>query len=226
VALLLNVVTWIWGDKYGEHYVRRLRDGVARNLKQPHRFIVVSDRLDRPLIAKQKIYWDRDEELRKIPGCLCRLRMFDRDWQYWAGFEEGDRIVSIDLDAVITGPLDDLFDRDEFTILSNVNTTNPCPYNGSVFMWRAGTHADVWTDFSLDAVKRVPFHAFPDDQGWFWHKIPKAREFGPATGVYGFKKKGWPSGDALPANAKIVAFPGWRDPEKFVHLDWIKEHWC
>jgi len=48
---------------------------------------------------------------------------------------------------------------------------------------------------------------------------------GPADGVYGFHKPGWPKGEALPKNARIVAFPGWRDPVGFRHLDWVKQHW-
>ncbi len=211
---LLTIVTWLWGDKYGPHYVRKLQAGLRRNLNQPFRFLVIRE--------------GADEDLRK--GCLCRLKMFDTLWQAQHGIKPGDRIVSIDIDAIITGPLDALFERKDFTILSHVNSTNPCPYNGSLFMWRAADHTDVWRDFSLEAVRKVPFYAFPDDQGWLWHKFPRAGEFGPANGVYAFKKKGWPSGDTLPANAKVVAFPGWRGQphmfEQFTNLDWIKEHWC
>jgi hypothetical protein len=211
---LLTIVTWLWGDKYPPEYVRKLRAGLERNLKQPFRFLVIKD--------------GADEELRK--GCLCRLKMFDIEWQIHHAIERGDRIVNIDIDCIITGPLDDLFDRSDFTILSHINSTNPCPYNGSLFMWMAGDHTDVWRDFSLEKVRQVPYYAFPDDQGWLWHKFPQAGEFGPASGVYAFKKRGWPSGDALPEGARVVAFPGWRGTphffEQFQRIDWIKEHWC
>ena len=151
--------------------------------------------------------------------------MFDPKWQATLGIKKGERIVNLDLDLVVTGQLDQLFERDKFTILQGVNTTNPCPMNGSVWMLRAGERPDIWSDFSVTKSAAVPFHSFPDDQGWFWHKIPDAGAWGPADGVYGFKKVGWPKGDGLPANARIVAFPGWRDPTKFENLDWVKKHW-
>lgn len=220
---MLTVVTWIWGLKYGDHYVRKLRAAVARNLKQPHRFLCVTDMARHlPGIETTPIP-DADRDLTKIPGCLVRLRMFDPVWQKANGID--GKIVNIDLDAVVTGPLDDLFYGDEFTILQNINTTNPCPYNGSLFMFRAGSHSDLWGDFSREAISHIRYHAFPDDQGWFWHKIPHAAAWTPADGVYGFKKVGWPSGDDLPQGAKVVAFPGWRDPAKFENLDWISKHW-
>jgi len=85
----------------------------------------------------------------------------------------------------------------------------------------------VWRDFSLKNAELAPKHEFPDDQGWLWYKIPDAAgwKVGPASGVYGFQKPKWPKGDALPKDARIVAFFGWRDPSKFTHLDWVKANW-
>ena len=153
--------------------------------------------------------------------------MFDPEWQRQLGIKKGERVINLDLDLVVTGQLDPLFDRPgDFTILQGINSTNPCPYNGSVWMFKAGERPDVWADFSVSAANaNTKIHAFADDQGWFEYKIPDAGAWGPSDGVYGFKKKGWPSGDELPANARIVAFPGWRDPSKFTHLPWVADHW-
>jgi hypothetical protein len=219
----LVISTWLWGDVYDRFYVNKLASAVARNLRQPYRFVCFTDR-PRTFQAGVEQIAIPDIGLTKIKGCLARLRLFDPEWQKQIGIT--DRLVSIDLDTVVTGPLDDLFDRPEpFTILQGINTTNPNPYNGSVFMLRAGAHPEIWADFSLETINKLSFHAFPDDQGWFWHKAPGAAAYGPETGIYGFKKLGWPKGDALPANALIVAFPGWRDPQKFAHLDWVRENW-
>jgi hypothetical protein len=214
VAALI-VGTWLWGDKYPVRYVDRLRAGVARHLKQPYRFDVWRPQPE-------------DEYLTIMRGCFARLRVFDPAWQQHAGIETGDRVVCLDLDSVVTGGLDPLFDRDDpFVVLTGANASNPCPYNGSVWMLRAGHRPDVWHDFSLEAAARVPFYQFPDDQAWMAHKLPGVAGWpaGPASGVYAFKKPGWPKGDALPADARLVVFPGWRDPQKFTHLPWIKEHW-
>lgn len=212
----LRLFAYRWGKKYGDHYVDRLRAGIARNLKRDYEFRVLSPEPE-------------DEYLTKIPGCLCRLRLFDPKWQAANGIKEGDRIVSVDLDMVITGPLDDLFAiPDPFAILLNANLSNPCRYNGSVFSLVAGYRPDVWSDFSLKAVSRVPYAEFPDDQAWFAHELPGATswEVGSESGVFAFQKGRWPKGDDLPEGAKIVAFPGWRDPSRFTHLDWVKEHWA
>lgn len=221
---MLIVTTWLWGGAYGDHYARKLASAVHRNLTQPHRFIVFTDS-PRHLPGTEQFQILNTSLLAK-PGCFVRLRLFDIAWQNNLGIRPGDRVVNLDLDLVVTGPLDELFDRkDDFTILQGINSTNPCPYNGSVWMLLAGATPGVWTEFSLDESEKIPFHAFPDDQGWFHHKMPNAGAWGPADGVYGFKKKGWPSGDELPQGAKIIAFPGWRDPSKYEHLKWIKDNW-
>lgn len=167
-----------------------------------------------------------DEYLTKIPGCFCRLRMFDPAWQEKHGMT--GRVVCVDLDVVITGSLDPLFDRSEdedFTILQGVNSSNPGKFNGSIWMLKAGTNCDVWSDFNLEDAARVPHFTFPDDQSWFESYMPHAAAWGPKDGVYAFQKPGWPKGEALPKDARLVAFPGWRDPSKFTHLDWIQKHW-
>lgn len=209
----LTVCTWRWGGKYAGHYVERLKAGVARHLKQEYKFAVFAPRAE-------------DEYLTKIPGCFARLRMFDPQWQ--ADHKIEGRLVCLDLDTVITGPLDPLFDRPEpYVILHGGNASNPCPYNGSMSMLRTGAHPEVWKDFSLKRAGEVKFFEFPDDQGWLADRIPNAAgwKVGSESGVYCFQKPGWPKGNDLPADARIVAFPGWRDPSKFTHLDWVKENW-
>lgn len=210
----LSVVTWRWGNKYPGHYVERLKAALTRNIDQEFKFCVFCPE-------------EEDEYLTKIPGCFCRLRMFDPEWQQKHGLT--GRIVCVDLDLIVTGKLDELFDRPEkFVILQGANASNPCPYNGSVMMLRAGARPDVWNDFSLKRAAEVPFYEFPDDQGWLAHKIPNAGAWnaGAESGVYAFQKPGWPKGDALPKGARIVAFPGWRDPSSFTHLDWVKKNWA
>jgi hypothetical protein len=211
---MLTVSTWLWGRKYGDQDVARLRAGIARHLKQDHhRFVVFRPEPE-------------DEFLTRIPGCFARLRMFDPAWQ--ARHAIVDRLVCVDLDVVVTGELDRLFDRPEpFVILGGANAANPCPFNGSLMMLRPGYRPDVWEDFSIDAARQMPFYEFPDDQGWLHHKIPDAATWqaGPESGIFAFKKPGWPNGDDLPTDARLVVFPGWRSPAKFSHLPWVKEHW-
>lgn len=211
--MALHVGTFVWGTKYPPHYVHRLESAVARNMKGDYRFHVWKPHPE-------------DEPLTQIPGCFCRLRAFSPEWQAEHGIEPGDRIVCMDLDLVVTGGLDVVFYRLEpFVILQGVNSSNPNPYNGSVWMLRAGYRPDVWSDFTLEKASKVPWFAFPDDQAWFHHMMHDAGAFGPETGVYAFGKPGWPKGADLPESARVVAFPGHRDPSQFASLPWVREHW-
>lgn len=210
---MLHVITWQWGSKYPGYYSARLAAAVARNLVQPHRFMVCA-----PSPA--------DKHLTDIPGCFARLRVFDPAWQSAHGIRPGDRILNLDLDLVVTGRLDGLVNRTEpFVILQGVNAANPGKFNGSFWCFDAGYRPDVWSKFSPGAAAKVPWYAFPDDQSWMEAMIPDAGAVGPADGVFGFQKPGWVTGDELPAHAKIVAFFGRRDPSQFAHIPWVKRHW-
>jgi hypothetical protein len=225
----ITVCTWLWGNaKYTPIYVERLFAGLCRQLKQPFRFMVLTER-DRIANFSNGItrHAIPDPELTTIKGCFARLRMFDPIWQ--SDHDIDDRLVCLDLDVVLTKELDDLFDRPEpLVVLQGANAANPCPYNCSIVMLRKGAHRELWTDFSLERVKDIPRYEFPDDQGWLWHRAPHAAAWhvGHRSGIYAFHKPGWPRGsDALPADARIVAFIGHRDPAQFTHLKWIQEHW-
>lgn len=210
---MIHIGCWRWGSKYGPEYVDRLQAALFRNVSKVFMFHVWEPRPE-------------DRYLTEIPGCFARLRTFDPKWQKDQCIREGEKIVCLDLDLVVTGSLDGLFDRAEpFVILQGVNAKNPCPMNGSLWMLRAGYRPDVWSEFSLDLASKIVFDSFPDDQAWFWDMMPDAGAFGPEQGVYAFQKPGWPKGDALPKDARIVAFPGWRDPAKFTNLEWVRRHW-
>lgn len=210
---MIHVITWLWGSKYASHYVERLARGIERNLGA-HTFTVCEPRPE-------------DRHLTEIPGCFARLRTFDPDWQTSMGFGAGDRILCLDLDLIVTGNLSPIVSRPEpFVILQGANSKNTCRYNGSAWLLTAGYRPDVWTGFSIEAASKAPHWKYPEDQSWFEAKMPDAGAYGPKDGVYGFHKPGWHEGDALPVNARIVAFPGSRDPGQFTHLPWVKDHWC
>jgi hypothetical protein len=224
---MLTICTWLWGSKYGLEDVVKLQAGLRRHLKADHRLLCLTER-ERKISFPSGIerHAIKDPDLLKYPGCFARLRMFDHGWQ--ANRRITGPMICIDLDVVIMGELDPLFDRPEdFVILQGANALNPCPFNGSLWMLRPGTHAEVWNDFSLEAVKSIRHYEFPDDQGWFWHKIPNAAGWpcGPQSGIYGFMKPGWPCDKQYPEDARLVVFPGWRSPALFRHLPWVRRHW-
>jgi hypothetical protein len=252
---MLAIMTWLWGDAYGPEDVRKLARGLARNLQQTHRLIVLTDRIERFDTVDDFILGQippADLHLTTIKGCFVRLRLFDPGFQRELMRAAGhfDRIVNMDLDCIPVGPLDPLFNRpDPFCILLGANAANPCPYNGSVFMLRPGTNARVWTEFNLDSelawrkgdeasrIARPNYYEFPDDQGWLATCLPNASawQVGARSGIYAFMKPGWPMKyendrrtivDAgLPPDARLVCFFGSRKPSQFTHLPWVQEHW-
>ncbi len=220
---MMFVCTWLWGTKWSMRYVDKLFASVNRNLEIGHWNVLISD--DEPTSTFTDIHLIVSDPLMDRLGCLPRMRMFSELLQNSMEAHPGDRVVVMDVDSVITGPLDDLLNGDEeFRIMQGFNSTNPCPFNGSLWSFNAGERHDVWDDFSWEAVQKIPKHAIPDDQGWLHHKFPDAAAYGPQDGVYAFKKRTWETGKDLPANARYVAFPG-RDPAKFSELDWIRANW-
>jgi len=227
---MLVISTWLWGDKYKLEDVAKLRAGVRRHLMEDHRFVCFSDR--QFLLDDVQVIAIPDEHLTLLPGCFARLRLFDRRWQdmLWPVKEPTDRLVNVDLDTVITGPLDWLFSgTEDFMIMRGANSMNPCPYTGALMMIRPGAHPELWDDFTVQEAQKIKRLEFPDDQGWIWHKVPNAHGWtvGPSTGVYAFQKPGWPLYDpfSLPVGARLVTFIGWRKPSGFASLDWVQKHW-
>jgi hypothetical protein len=225
--MALNIITWLWGDKYGTKDVSRLANAAANYLRCDHRFYLFSDRRHFGLPSHIRVSAISDPNL-CARHCFCRLRMFDPIWQGWHGMD--GKIISLDLDVIITGEIDYLFAGDEsFKILKGANASNPNPFNASIMMLQGGAHADVWADFDIDHAGAIPYHEFPDDQGWINYKLPGAAgwQVGAASGIYAFKKPGWPSGqgDELPDDARIVTFIGSRKPQQFEYLPWIRKYW-
>lgn len=225
--MTLTVVTFLWGSKYSASYVDRLGEGLRRHMDAPYRFVVVTDyprQFGRSVAYQEKL---RNPELTKVQGCFARLRLFDPIWQRELMLLTGDRILVLDLDLIITGKLAPLVQRPEpFVILQGVNNPkHPCPYTGSIWLTTAGYRPDVWSTFSLAEAQKLPRYAFPDDQGWLHAKIPDAAAYTDKDGCYAFSKGPWQTGHGLPDNARIVAFPGSRDPAMFVHLPWVRLYW-
>lgn len=119
----IAVVVFAWtGSRsiYKPWTAENMRRMVAKHLSLPHRFVVVTDNEKLFKEAGLETYplWGcpKHEELRtNWINCYARLGLFD--WQL--GGNIADRILSVDLDAVIRAPIDDLFDGDApFKILS------------------------------------------------------------------------------------------------------------
>lgn len=242
---MLDVVCWKWKPPpgYRSHFgpgtVNVLHRMVARHLAMPHRFTCITDDptgID-PAVRIIPLWNDYANVPSPSgphnPSCYRRLRMFAADARELIG----ERIVSLDLDTVVTGPLDPLFDRpDDFVIWGgqSVQPGRPAPwcwYNGSFMMLRAGTRTQVWDRFNPATSPREAHaaNARGSDQGWITHCLGKGEStWTAADGVYSFRSHIVPNGGRLPAGARLVAFHGKHDPwlETTRRMaPWIAEHY-
>lgn len=237
--------TWKWGGKYDASYVNKLAYGVSRNVPFPVGFVCVTT--DAAALSLTRV---RPLRIHELPseverlttvddGCYARLFMFSP--VFWDLLDElfpgrrVSRVINLDLDGVITGPLDDIMAAPYPFIIGRDLHMLPI-YNGSIMSVARGAQQNLWADFTISAAQanaHVMTNAGPTyagtDQSWIWHKAgPHLPTFGPREGVYGYAKREWPADGSLPANARIVFFPGARDPGQG-HIQqrspWIREHW-
>lgn len=140
---------------------------VRRNLSMHHRIACVTDTPDGidpsiEIIAPPGDFHDIAPKWGpRKPNCFRRLSMFRRD----AAQIFGERFVCMDLDCVIGGPLDPLFDRRDDLMLFK-GTAPDRPYNGSMVLVRAGCRPQVYEEFSQGAATLSGEMFVGSDQAW------------------------------------------------------------
>lgn len=214
---LPTVCTWYWRQangrtSYGPEHIAVWASMVQRHLAMPHRLAVVTHE-DICIPGVELIRPPREFEDVRIPTwgeqkpqCHRRLVMFRPDADRWFG----SRIISMDLDCVVGGSLDPLFERDEDIVLFK-GTSPTRPYNGSLLMLRAGSRPQVYTDFTPEAAAEAGHLFCGSDQAWLAHSLGWGEAtWSEADGVYCFdcnyKNKLKP---------RILFFPGKRKPWLF-----------
>jgi hypothetical protein len=231
--MTLVVTTYLWRDKardaqnrgyiFDHDHVRVLRNMVARNLSVPHRFVCVADETIED-IETVPLDWRKH-----VPGTVCiRLMQHNPDW---CRANLGTRVLSLDLDVVITGSLDALVSRsDDIVLWRNPNWPKPqrAFYQSSVQLFSAGARPQLWADFDpKETPKWMNWRFGGREQAWISERL----EWNEAhfSGVYGAGRLGGKGvGSELPPDACIVSFPGAREPsqaEVQAAHPWVKEHY-
>lgn len=172
----------------GAEYVDKLRSMVARYLTLPHRFVCV-----RPEVEGLKGWWNKVELFR--PGRF-----------------QG-RVLYLDLDTVITGPLDALAAHPGIIHLVRWGWAKHV-YGSGCMVWDAGQHADVFTRYSADVPKK-----FEGDQNWIqsvsrWDALP----FPLVCSAKYHCKNGPPPG------AAVACFHGPKKPHNS-NQQWVRDNW-
>jgi hypothetical protein len=144
---MLTVACVWFGPKYGVEYVERLRDGVARHLSRPYRFVCITDHLT----GLRGVDMVAPPSEHRWPGWWAKMNLFDaRPWY------RRDRMIYLDLDTVIVGDLSPLADwPDDFGICANftkrAGLKTPCNYGSCVMSLAPGFGGGVFSAFTSEA---------------------------------------------------------------------------
>jgi hypothetical protein len=195
------------GDKYGPEYVNKLASMVVRHTTKKYSFLCLTDDP-----AELECEWKYIDE--HYPGWWSKLVLFKPHAAL-----VGKNIVYLDLDTVITGSIDFLFNyKGRVGIIRDWWAPS---YNSSVM--RISSHANVdyiWRAFVAHADKIMK--QLHGDQDFITMMISGSE--GVATwdetrvGSYKANKL-----EAHPSGFSIVCFHG--EPKPHQCDGWVKEHW-
>ncbi len=199
------------GGIYDAEWVRKLRDGVARNLNVPHRFRCLSD---------VEVPCERVALKHDWPGWWSKIELFR------PGVIERPTIY-FDLDTVITGPLDEVESLPyDFAALRNFHMPEMI---GSGVMWFNKVPHQVYERFAACPEDFILFHEiyksgpYLGDQAFIWdsmlREVPKLTDSFKRIRSYKYHCK-----EGLPEDASVVCFHGKPRPPE-VKTDWMMEHW-
>ena len=235
---MLLIMTWYWRQSsnphgYGPETVNTWAAMMSRNLTIPHRLACVTDEPDGididciPLPKDfgqiQSAAWPESDG---APQCYRRLSLFSPDAEQLFG---ASRFVSMDMDAVITGNCDHLFDHDrDFTMFRG--TSGKRPYNGSMIQMNAGARPDVYTRMLNEGqklVKMAQSRYLGSDQAIISYVLgPGEQTWGEGEGVYAWSQsfrrrfRGHP-----PRHMSILFFPGHIKPWRALEYPFVRRHW-
>lgn len=201
---MLTVLCMKWGDKYGSHHVNVLESMLSRHLDMDYELVCITDD-PHGVECRTLPLWEDDSE-----GCFRRLDLFRPEIAEILG----PRFVSIDLDCVIVADITPLFQRDEDFVIWQ-HPVFMGRYCGSMFMMDSGARAQI-----ADA-PRVRDRKFPGtDQEVISNLLPDEAVWTAEDGVHTKLM----IRDKLPRNARIVFYPGPRDPSTD-KCPWAVENW-
>ncbi len=201
------------GGTYDAEWVRKLRDGVARNLKRPHAFKCLSD----VEVPCERIPLQHD-----WPGWWSKIELFR------PGVITGQTLY-FDLDTVITGPLEVSPRAPDFATLESFWTPEMI---GSGVMWFSGDNVPhkVYEKFAKQPQAYIRHHernadgTYVGDQAFIWDALNREIEHinGYLPGIKSYKMH---CSKHLPSDARVVCFHG-RPKLTEVDHDWIRHHWA
>ena len=200
----------------GWQYVCNLRAAVARHLSIPHRFVIFTE--GQWQMGSYPPTADYPIETRPLPhpgltGWMNKLALFKP-----GVFAEGERVLFLDLDTLITGSLDEIASyAGEFALLEDV--IFPGQWGSGVMAWRGGFGANIFQSYLAAGCPDVK----GGDQVRISRQVKRAdllQDLYPNQ-IASYKM----SGGVLSPHTRIVAFHGVPRPHD-VTEGWVPALWA
>jgi hypothetical protein len=241
---MLHIVLWKWHQPgfrstYTAEHVNVMFAMLKRHLvKVNYRVVLVTD--DPAGVNPEVIVhplWNDLSDLRNasgkhLPSCYRRLKLFDAATQTEMGIAKGDRIMSVDLDAIVSGDMRHVVQRPErFVGWAVRGMRHLRVFNGSMFLFTAGDLQEVWTEFDPNGSPATAQKNgyFGSDQSWLSYKLAKRHDCAgwgyPQVLSYPRECMRRP---ILPRNSAIIFFHGKDKPwdEKVQKAaPWVLQYW-
>ncbi len=238
---MISVVCWLWAGtgnlsrrEFLPEYVNVLGKLISRNLSIPHRFICVSDSSEG--LASHVEWFETPPEAKRVgllqspegprfPSCYRRLWSFSKE-----AAALGETILVIDIDLVVVGNIDHLFDSTEDFVgwRPYRDWGAKLRFGGGIYRLRTGTRAHVWENFKgSESIKKARAANFRgSDQAWISYQLTKGNAeeayWDRTTGLYSVRDLN--PALTLPRDARLVQFNGgvkpWQSP-----VGWVRQAW-
>lgn len=197
------------GQKYTTDYVLKLQSMVARNLGHKHQFVCFTD---------SKAFYNNPDIITidapiKIADSWAKIGLFKHN----PFFQEGDKILYLDLDVVIINNMHNLIvGKRGFWIIKDWVRDS---YNSSVMYWDYGCEQanKIWENYSSLAIQQ-----YRGDQDLITALLPNLKTFNEDL-VLSYKFSGMPQ--RKPEKGIVWCFHGKPKNHELLHLDWVKQAW-
>lgn len=225
-----SVVCWLWeGRGYKPEHVNVAHRMFRRHLSGDFRFICITDvpgEYDEGIEVMpipeqaQKLAALQTPEGGHFPSCYRRLWMFSPEAKCL-----GDRVLLVDIDLVVVGDVNHLFDfDDDFVGWQPTGAWGTRErLGGGLYLMTPGTQTHVWDDFkglpSIYEARRAGYRG--SDQAWISYKMWGCRLF--PSGIYSIRELKH-SRRRPPKDAVLVQHNGFLKPWTS-NVAWVRSAW-
>lgn len=234
---MLSVLTWKWGNLFGPEYVNRLRGALERHLRVEHEVVLVTD--DPRGVDPRVRVVPLSPRHAKTPRCRRRMEGYGKDFARAHGLR---RVLSVDLDVVVTGDITHLVRREDPLVVAPAGYVPV--FCGALILHDAGYLDGAWKAFDAEpeAFPKIadPNARVPSDQAMlnYWVKSRNVRHarwstrdgvvlyFGDGPRYAQHRHLGVGLSGPLPKRSRIVLF-GSADKGDLdaARVEWARPYW-